>query len=193
MHAIFASSLGRDVFFHPCIVNFYKANNDNYVEDNSFRVDYCHISNMSISFLPLKCFFRVDFSRFKAIQQNMSTNASQNMPENSDNLRYLKSQNCDITQKVEAPIRFRTKLLGKKKRSLRLQDFVMYVSVYNKQLTLAISNSSASRKHAYIILRPETSHLYSKTGVYRGIHYFSYFCSKHRLWVLIRTASSRRF
>ena len=21
-----------------------------------------------------------------------------------------------------------------------------------------------------------------KTGVYRGIHYFSYFCSKHRLW-----------
>ena len=37
----------------------------------------------------------------------MSTNASQNMPENSDNLRYLKSQNCDITQKVEAPIRFR--------------------------------------------------------------------------------------
>ena len=110
MHAIFASSLGRDVFFPPCIVNFYKANNDNYVEDNSFRVDYCHISNMSISFLPLKCFFRVDFSRFKAIQQNMSTNASQNMPENSDNLRYLKSQNCDITQKVEAPIRFRNYL-----------------------------------------------------------------------------------
>ena len=52
-------------------------------------------------------FFRVDFSRFEAIQQNMSTNASQNMPENSDNLRYLKSQSCDITQKVEAPIRFR--------------------------------------------------------------------------------------
>ena len=27
--------------------------------------------------------------------------------------------------------------------------------------------------------------LYSKTGVYRGIHYFFYFCSKHRLWVLV--------
>ena len=26
--------------------------------------------------------------------------------------------------------------------------------------------------------------------VYRGIHYFSYFCSKPRLWVLVRTASS---
>ena len=28
------------------------------------------------------------------------------------------------------------------------------------------------------------------TGVYMGIHYFSYFCSKHRLWVLVRTALS---
>ena len=25
------------------------------------------------------------------------------------------------------------------------------------------------------------------------LRYFSYFCSKHRLWVLVRTASSRRF
>ena len=40
---------------------------------------------------------------------------------------------------------------------------------------------------------PWTPLLYSKTGVYRGIHYFSYFCSKHRLWVLVRTASPRRF
>ena len=34
--------------------------------------------------------------------------------------------------------------------------------------------------------------IYSKIGVYRGIHYFSYFCSK-TLWILVRTASSRRF
>ena len=27
--------------------------------------------------------------------------------------------------------------------------------------------------------------LYSKTGVYRGIYYFSYFSLKKRLWVLI--------
>ena len=26
-----------------------------------------------------------------------------------------------------------------------------------------------------------------------GIHYLSYFCSKHRLWVRVRTASPRRF
>ena len=36
----------------------------------------------------------------------------------------------------------------------------------------------ASRKYAYIILTPLNPLLYSKTGVYRGIHYFSYFCSK---------------
>ena len=39
----------------------------------------------------------------------------------------------------------------------------------------------SSRKHAYIMLTPETPLLYSKTGVYRGIHYFSCFFSKHTL------------
>ena len=29
-----------------------------------------------------------------------------------------------------------------------------------------------------------------KPGVYRGMHHFSYFCSKHRLWVFVRTAST---
>ena len=35
------------------------------------------------------------------------------------------------------------------------------------------------RKHACIILTPWNSLLYSKTGIYKGIHYFSYFCSKN--------------
>ena len=48
----------------------------------------------------------------------------------------------------------------------------------------------ASRKHAYIILTPFNPILYRKTGVYRGIHYFSYICSKHRLWVLVRGAEA---
>ena len=30
--------------------------------------------------------------------------------------------------------------------------------------------------------------LYSKTGVYRGLHYFLLFALKHILWVLVRTA-----
>ena len=53
-------------------------------------------------------------------------------------------------------------------------------------------NRFTSRKLAYIILTPYTP-LLLKTGIYRGIHYFSYFCSKHRLWVLVRTTSMRRF
>ena len=40
-----------------------------------------------------------------------------------------------------------------------------------------IENQS-SRKHTYIILTPLNPILCSKTGVYRDIHYFSYFCSK---------------
>ena len=40
---------------------------------------------------------------------------------------------------------------------------------------------------------PHTPLSYSKTGVYRGIHYFLIFVLKHRLWVLVRTASVRRF
>ena len=37
------------------------------------------------------------------------------------------------------------------------------------------------RKQTYIIFTPWTPHLYGKTGVYKGIQYFPYFCSKHRL------------
>ena len=40
---------------------------------------------------------------------------------------------------------------------------------------------------------PQTPLLYSKTGVCRGIPIFLIFAPKHRLWVLIRTASARRF
>ena len=42
-------------------------------------------------------------------------------------------------------------------------------------------------------ISPYTPLLYSKTGVCRGITIFLIFASKHRLWVLVRTASARRF
>ena len=32
--------------------------------------------------------------------------------------------------------------------------------------------------------------IYSKTGVYRGIHYFIIFALKHRLWVPVKTGSN---
>ena len=37
---------------------------------------------------------------------------------------------------------------------------------------------------------PETLLLYKKTGVCRGIPVFLIFAPKHRLWVLVRTASA---
>ena len=40
---------------------------------------------------------------------------------------------------------------------------------------------------------PQTPLLYSKTGVCRGKPIFLIFAPKHRLWVLVRTASARRF
>ena len=40
---------------------------------------------------------------------------------------------------------------------------------------------------------PCTPLLYRKNGVCRGIPIFLIFTLKHRLWVLVRTASARRF
>ena len=40
---------------------------------------------------------------------------------------------------------------------------------------------------------PKTHFYLSKTGVCRGASIFLIFAPKHRLWVLVRTASSRRF
>ena len=52
---------------------------------------------------------------------------------------------------------------------------------------------NASGKHVRAIYTPYTPLLYSKTGVCRGIPIFLIFTLKHRLWVLVRTASTRRF
>ena len=50
------------------------------------------------------------------------------------------------------------------------------------------ANMSVSRNHPYTPL------LYSKVGVCRGIcHHFFCFARKHRLWVVVKTASLRRF
>ena len=57
---------------------------------------------------------------------------------------------------------------------------------YTDVLTIAL------RKHAYsntLKILPRKNGNFSD----KNFWYFSYFCSKHRLWVLVRTASSRRF
>ena len=44
-----------------------------------------------------------------------------------------------------------------------------------------------------LLITPCIPLLYSKTGVYRGIHNFLIIAPKHSLWVFVRTASLRRF
>ena len=45
----------------------------------------------------------------------------------------------------------------------------------------------------FTCMSPQPPLLYRKTGVCRGIPNFLIFVSKHRLWVLARTTSARRF
>ena len=46
------------------------------------------------------------------------------------------------------------------------------------------------QKHMSVkCIPPQTPLLYRKSGVCRGIYFFLIFAPKHRLWVLVRTAS----
>ena len=56
----------------------------------------------------------------------------------------------------------------------------------------ATAYSVASRKQVRVTNTALHPTLYSEAGVYRGI-FFLIFAPKHRLWVLVRTASLRRF
>ena len=49
----------------------------------------------------------------------------------------------------------------------------------DETLPMCRINPHTSRKHAYIILTPLTPLLYSKTGVYRSIHFFFLFLLKN--------------
>ena len=60
-------------------------------------------------------------------------------------------------------------------------------SLCHNVITVIQLSGHASYRHPYTLL------LYSIIGVYRGIHYLLTFALKHRLWVLVRTASIRRF
>ena len=65
----------------------------------------------------------------------------------------------------------------------------LLLSTEHQLLILFIHQENMSVK----CLLPQTPLLYTKTGVCRGIPIFLIFAPKHRLWVLVRTASARRF
>ena len=66
-------------------------------------------------------------------------------------------------------------------------------SRFRSDIVYIFAICKTSRKHAYIILITLNPYLYSKTGFYRGKHHFHISAQKRRLWVFVRTASSRRF
>ena len=98
------------------------------------------------------------------------------------------------TKSTKQPVRLALFSPSPQVESPRLESLSLYllpqVSVW---LRLSISFGLLGMTPLYLITKtclynfnPFEPHFYT---VYRGIHYFSYFCSKHRLWVLVRTAS----
>ena len=67
-------------------------------------------------------------------------------------------------------------LIGKRNTKLVTTQLLLSWRYYAG--VMLIYSSTFIRKHAYIILIPLNSILYSKTGVYWGIHNFSHFCLK---------------
>ena len=62
------------------------------------------------------------------------------------------------------------------------------------QCTWNVSCTGTSSWHCVNMpmqFKPRKPHFIVKSGVYRGMVYFYYFCLKRKIWVLIRTASLR--
>ena len=68
----------------------------------------------------------------------------------------------------------------------------MYSSYIDVVRKIFIGNCYYHDNMSVLYIPPYTPLLYSKTLVYRCIHFFLIYAIKHRLWVLIRTASMRR-
>ena len=69
-------------------------------------------------------------------------------------------------------------------------DLFLIYSETKDRISTILHDSSG--KHVRVLNTP-LNPTYSKTGVCRGIPIFLIFAPKHRLWVLVRTASARRF
>ena len=79
--------------------------------------------------------------------------------------------------------------------TLQASMFLNHFSLYEFDLNCrTISVRFASGKHVRAINTPlNPTFIYKKTGICRDIPIFFIFATKHRLWVLVRTASARRF
>ena len=79
-------------------------------------------------------------------------------------------------------------------KAFQLTNFSTFLLFFTQTLNKNIECTEASGKHVRVIYTPLSPKFYSKSGEYsQGIPIFLIFAPKHRLWVIIRTASSRRF
>ena len=73
---------------------------------------------------------------------------------------------------------------------ITLFGFIRTKSAKNINVLYDITISGLLHREKRVPIKKTYLLLYSKTRVYRGIHYFLISAQKHRLWVLVRTAST---
>ena len=73
------------------------------------------------------------------------------------------------------------------------EQFCLSSGTFNLHTVILIKRMVPLRKHAYSNVYWKFYHRKIKKNSDNKIWYFPYFRSKHRLWVLVRTASLRRF
>ena len=83
--------------------------------------------------------------------------------------------------------------MGKDGGDSRAISYCPHVAGEIGRFSVVKARAKTSGKHVPAMYTPLNPILYSKTGVSRGIPIFLIFALKHRLWVLVRTASARRF
>ena len=109
-------------------------------------------------------------------------------------LRWLPNCLYGGFQEFVAELKRQNQFLLIKRTCQRTMNFFQENSYQTLCMQTSISFNSIHHANMSVQCRPPyTPLLYSKIGVYRGIHYFLNFALKHILWVLVRTASIRRF
>ena len=87
--------------------------------------------------------------------------------------------------------------LLKRHSKLHYATLQSYIIFETEQKSISYENNlhciMITSRNQLRVMKTPLHPTFSKTGVYRGMHYFLIFALKHRLWVLVRTTSLRRF
>ena len=92
-------------------------------------------------------------------------------------------------KKIFQNVRWKFMLSTEGKKKLKLQHFKIFFSFFLEDKTFFFQDITKTCLFKYIGNFTYKNWKFSD----KKLWYFSYFFSKHRLWVLVRTASARRF